>query len=56
VQIVQALLAVFKPAVDLVHWSLVLTAAATGTVRWGHVGYRVSGPYNIAIGSRDPWA
>lgn len=56
VRLVQCLLAVLKPGVDLFHWSLVLAAAATGTVRWGHVTYRVAGPCKITIRSRHPWA
>jgi hypothetical protein len=51
----QALLAIFSPAVDLFHWSIVTAALAARTVRWGHVVYRVSGPARIAVRSRDRW-
>jgi hypothetical protein len=56
VRLGQGLLAVLKPVVDLFHWSLVVAALAAGTVRWGHVTYGVSGPYEVTIRTRVPWA
>lgn len=52
---VQCLLAVFKPVVDLFHWTAVVTAFASGVVRWSHVTYRVSGPTDVIVRTRDPW-
>ena len=55
VGLTQGVLAVLKPLVDLFHWRLVAAAAATGTIRWGHVTYRVAGPKTVAIRNRTPW-
>ena len=52
---VQCLLAVFKPVVDLFHWTAVVAAFASGVVRWSHVTYRVSGPTDVIVRTRDPW-
>ncbi len=54
-QFVQCLLAVFKPVVDLFHWTAVVAAFASGVVRWSHVTYRVSGPTDVIVRTRDPW-
>ena len=51
----QALLATFKPVVDLFHWSVVAAALAARTIRWGHVVYRVRGPGDISVRSHAPW-
>jgi len=52
---VQCLLAVFKPVVDLFHWTAVVAAFASGIVRWSHVTYRVRGPIDVIVRTRDPW-
>lgn len=54
-QLVQCLLALFKPVVHLFHWTMVMAAIATRDVRWGHVSYRVLGPNNVTVRRRDPW-
>jgi cellulose synthase/poly-beta-1,6-N-acetylglucosamine synthase-like glycosyltransferase len=52
----QGLLALLKPLVDLFHWTAILAAFAFRTIRWGHIVYRITGPNNITIRSRIPWA
>jgi hypothetical protein len=56
VGLAQGVLAILKPLVDLFHWSLVAAAWATGTIRWGHVTYQVTGPKAVVIRKRIPWA
>ena len=55
VQLVQLLLGVFQPLVDLFHSSIIFAAAWTHQVRWGHVIYEVSGPNSIAVKERLPF-
>jgi cellulose synthase/poly-beta-1,6-N-acetylglucosamine synthase-like glycosyltransferase len=51
----QVVVALCKPLVDVFHWSLMLAAWDTRVIRWGHLGYRVFGPGQIAIVSRRRW-
>jgi hypothetical protein len=51
----QAALGVCKPLIELFHWSLVLAAGDTRTIRWGHLTYRVFGPEQIAVMRRKRW-
>jgi hypothetical protein len=32
-----------------------VAAFASGVVRWSHVTYRVSGPTDVIVRTRDPW-
>jgi hypothetical protein len=54
-RLAQCGLSVFKPVVDLFHWTAVAAASATRTVRWSHVTYGVRGPTRILVRSRVPW-
>lgn len=51
----QLALAVLQPLADLFHLSVILAAAATGRVTWGHVVYRVAGPYAVSVEERRPF-
>ncbi|EXI81796.1 MAG: hopanoid biosynthesis associated glycosyl transferase protein HpnI [Candidatus Accumulibacter appositus] len=53
--VLQGLLALCKPLLDVFHWSLVLAAVDTRIIRWGHLAYRVAGPAQIAVMSRRRW-
>jgi len=55
VTVLQVVVALCKPLVDVFHWSLMLAAWDTRVIRWGHLGYRVFGPGQIAIVSRRRW-
>jgi hypothetical protein len=55
VRAAQLTLAVFEPVVDLFHWSMVLAAARTRRICWGHLSYEVRGPYDVTIVKRAPW-
>ena len=55
VRIVQLGLAIGKPIVDLVHWTMIVSAFRTGSVVWGHVTYKVRGPFAIQVAQRIPW-
>lgn len=55
VTLIQGVLALFKPLLDIFHWSLVLGSWDARIIRWGHLSYRVSGPGQIAIESRSRW-
>ncbi len=55
VRAVQLLLGLLQPAVDLFHISVVLSAAWTSRVDWGHVNYDVEGPDAIRIRKRRPF-
>jgi hypothetical protein len=55
VRLVQLLLGVFQPLVDLFHSSMIVAAAWTHQVRWGHVIYEVSGPNSIVVKERLPF-
>jgi hypothetical protein len=48
-------LAVLEPVVDLFHWSIVLAAAHTRRVYWGHLSYEVRGPHDVTVTERAPW-
>jgi Glycosyl transferase family 21 len=53
--LVQAGLAIAKPAVDVFHASLLMAALYYRRVRWGHVVYRVDGPRDLEVEKRLPW-
>lgn len=55
VSLTQGALCLFKPLVDVFHWSLVVAAGDARSIRWGHLTYRVSGPAQIAVTTRTPW-
>jgi hypothetical protein len=52
VQLVQILLSLAQPLVDMFHWTLILAAGYTDEVAWGHVVYRVDAPYSIRVKER----
>jgi hypothetical protein len=51
----QLMLAVSEPVVDLFHLSMVLAAARTRRVCWGHLCYEVRGPHDVTVAERAPW-
>jgi cellulose synthase/poly-beta-1,6-N-acetylglucosamine synthase-like glycosyltransferase len=55
VRAAQLALAVFEPVVDLFHWSIVLAAARTRRICWGHLTYEARGPYDVTVVKRTPW-
>jgi len=55
VTLLQLVLALLKPLVDLFHWSLVLGAWNARIVRWGHLSYRVFEPGQVAVTGRRRW-
>jgi hypothetical protein len=55
VRFVQILLGLFQPLVDVFHWGVIVSAAWTRHVAWGHVVYDVSGPYSVAVKERLPF-
>ena len=55
VTLLQVVLALCRPLLDLFHWSMVLAACDARVIRWGHLSYRVSGPRQIAITKRSQW-
>lgn len=55
VRMMQLLLGLLQPLVDLFHLSVVLSAAWTSRVDWGHVTYDVEGPDAIRIRKRRPF-
>lgn len=52
----QMVLGLVQPLVDLFHASIIAGAAVTGRIVWGHVAYRIAGPYAIAVEGRTPIA
>lgn len=56
VRLGQLLLGIVQPAADAFHFSAILGAAWTGTVRWGHVTYDVRGPDRIRVKRRRPFS
>lgn len=50
----QLALGLLQPFVDLFHLSMVLSAAWTRRVVWGHVAYEVAGPDAIRVKERRP--
>jgi hypothetical protein len=55
VRVVQILLGLLQPLVDLFHAAVIIAAAQTRHVAWGHVVYEVSGPSSIAVKERLPF-
>ncbi|WP_454917642.1 glycosyltransferase [Xanthobacter sediminis] len=55
VRLGQLLLGIVQPVADAFHFSVILAAAWTGTVRWGHVTYDVRGPDRIRVKRRRPF-
>jgi hypothetical protein len=55
VRAAQLALALFEPVVDLFHWSMVMAAARTRHICWGHLSYEVRGPYDVTVAKRAPW-
>jgi cellulose synthase/poly-beta-1,6-N-acetylglucosamine synthase-like glycosyltransferase len=55
VRLIQLLLGLLQPLVDLFHLSVIVAAAWTRRIRWGHVVYEISGPYSIAVKERLPF-
>jgi hypothetical protein len=51
----QLALALFEPVVDLFHWSMVVAAASTRRISWGHLTYDVRGPHDVTVVERAPW-
>jgi len=54
-RVMQWLLVLGKPLVDLFHFSMVLGAMLPKRVTWGHVHYAVQGPHAITVVGRRPW-
>jgi hypothetical protein len=54
VRAAQLALGLLQPLVDLFHISVVLAAAWTRRVDWGHVTYEVAGPDAIRVKERRP--
>lgn len=52
---IQLLLGLAQVLVDLFHASIVIAAASTRRITWGHVVYDVGGPYDIAVKERLPF-
>lgn len=52
VRAVQLALGLLQPIPDLFHSTVILAAARTRFVRWGHVTYEVKGPYDIRVRER----
>ncbi len=48
----QVLLGFVQPLVDLFHASVILAAAWTRRIRWGHVLYRIDAPYDVTVEAR----
>ncbi|MEQ1955747.1 glycosyltransferase [Mesorhizobium yinganensis] len=56
VRIVQLLLGLLQPFVDLFHLAVLVAAASTRRVAWGHVVYDIAGPYSIEVKERLPFS
>ena len=56
VRIVQLLLGLVQPLVDLFHIAVLIAAASTRRVTWGHVVYEIAGPYSIEVKERLPFS
>jgi len=54
VALIQVLLAIAKPVVDLFHWSMIV-AALGAKVRWAHVTYDMRTKRAVVIADRTPW-
>lgn len=50
--LIQIGLGLVQPLVDLFHASVLLGAAWTRRIKWGHVTYRINGPYDLVVESR----
>lgn len=55
VRFVQLLLGPLQVLVDLFHASVVLAAASTRRITWGHVVYEIAGPDSVAVKERLPF-
>jgi cellulose synthase/poly-beta-1,6-N-acetylglucosamine synthase-like glycosyltransferase len=55
VHLAQIALGLAQPVADVFHASVILAAAAARRVTWGHVVYRVHGPYDIRVEERRPF-
>ncbi|MDQ0504879.1 glycosyltransferase [Xanthobacter agilis] len=56
VRLGQLALGIVQPVADAFHFSVILGAAWTRTVRWGHVTYDVQGPDRIRVKRRRPFS
>ena len=56
VRVIQYLLGVFQPAVDLFHLSIVVAAGWTRRIGWGHVTYDVTEPDRVRVIGRRPFS
>lgn len=56
VRLGQLALGIAQPLVDLFHFSVILAAGWTRTVRWGHVTYEIKGPNRIRVTRREPFS
>lgn len=56
VRTVQLLLGLVQPLVDLFHMAVLIAAASTRRVTWGHVVYDIAGPYSIEVKERLPFS
>lgn len=55
VRVVQILLGLLQPLVDVFHAGIIIAAAWTRQMTWGHVVYEVSGPTSISVKERLPF-
>jgi hypothetical protein len=55
VRFAQLGLGLLQPLVDLFHASVIVAAASTRRVAWGHVVYRIEGPHSIKVEERLPF-
>jgi hypothetical protein len=52
---VQLALGLAQPLVDLFHLSMILSAAWTRRITWGHIVYEIAGPHAIDVKERRPF-
>jgi cellulose synthase/poly-beta-1,6-N-acetylglucosamine synthase-like glycosyltransferase len=55
VRLVQLGLGLLQPLVDIFHASVIVAAATTRRIQWGHVVYRIAGPHSIKVEERLPF-
>ncbi|MFG1478118.1 glycosyltransferase family 2 protein [Xanthobacter sp. V4C-4] len=56
VRLGQLLIGIVQPVADAFHFSVIVGAASTRTVRWGHVTYDIAGPDQIRVKGRRPFS
>jgi hypothetical protein len=56
VRLVQWLLGLAQPLVDVFHFAVLVAAGSTRRVIWGHVVYEIADPYSIEVKERLPFS